>query len=96
VIADFGTYRLDGIDVEVSRRTDEWYRHVGDDVLSAESEIVSTRGLARDGWRIRTVTRTLLTCTADEFEIHATLDAYEGKARVFSKTWNTSVPRQLV
>ena len=95
-IGDFGTYRLDGINLEVSRRTDEWYRHTGDDVLSAESEIVSTRGLARDGWRIRTVTRTLLTCSPEEFEIHATLDAYEGAARVFSKTWNTSVPRQLV
>ena len=34
-----------------------------------------------------------MSVTATEFLLDATLDAYEGEARVFSKEWRCRVPR---
>ena len=41
-------------------------------------------------------TRTVLTATREAFRVRAVLDAYEGEALVFSRSWNTTVPRDLV
>ena len=35
-------------------------------------------------------------CTKEDFVISATLDAYEGDTRVFTRTWDGRVPRKLV
>ncbi len=96
VVSDHGRYRLEGINLEVARRTNEWYRYVADDVLSAEGEIMATRELKRGGWNVRTETRTVLRCSAENFELHASLDAYEGDIRVFSRSWNETISRQLI
>jgi hypothetical protein len=37
-----------------------------------------------------------MTCTRDRFELAATMEAFEGERRVFSRTWDRSVPRDLV
>lgn len=96
VISDHGLYRIEDADLNVGRKTNEWYRYQGDDPTSAESEIVSVRELARGAWRIRTETRTLLRCTEEHFELHGSLDGFEGDVRVFSRTWNRRVPRKLL
>ena len=96
VIGDQGRYRLESINLEVERKTEEWYRYTGDDVSSAEAEIFSVRELKRGSWCVRTETRTVLRCTEDTFELHASLDGYEGDIRAFSKSWNESIPRRLV
>ncbi|WP_372456131.1 hypothetical protein [Streptomyces poriferorum] len=43
------------------------------------------------GWRLET--RTILTSDETDFHVDATLDGYEDGRRVFSRTWNKSVPR---
>jgi len=45
---------------------------------------------------VSTVTRTVLTSTAVAFELHATLDAYEGERRVHCRSWDLTIPRRLV
>jgi hypothetical protein len=42
------------------------------------------------------VTSTRLTCDETDFFVDATLDAYEADRRVFSRTWNETVPRDLL
>jgi uncharacterized protein len=37
-----------------------------------------------------------MSATREEFRVQATLDAYEAEARVFCKSWNTTIPRDLV
>ena len=37
-----------------------------------------------------------MTSDATVFRVRNVLDAYEGIARIFTKTWNFSVPRDLV
>jgi hypothetical protein len=47
----------------------------------------------RGDWRIRTETGTELRCTTTDFVLTATLDAYEGEARVLTRNWQLTVPR---
>jgi hypothetical protein len=74
------------------------YRIVEGDPLSAsircEKTIKMERG--REGWRVRLETSSRLTSDAATFWVTNTLDAYEGNARVFSKTWTLTVPRDQV
>lgn len=96
VIKDDGRYRIDDIDLEVQSKTYEWYSYQNDDFDSARGETYWEIGFERDGWHTRTVTRTILSSTTTHFRIQATLDAYEGDSRVFSKSWDEWVPRDLL
>jgi hypothetical protein len=58
--------------------------------------VESTRSLARGDWKIETLTRTVLTSTPTHFQIRAILDAYEGDTRIFSKSWDDLIPRDMM
>jgi len=100
VIDDRGRHRLDDIDLEIECSAVEKYSSLDDDFDSARAEVVWERSLKRGQWKIRTVTRTVLTSNPDEFVLHATLDAYEyssaGERRVYSNNWDERIPRELV
>ncbi len=95
VVNDDGIYRLE-MGLEVEKRREEWYRFRGYDFGSLEGEVHGVRGLSRPGWSVRTETRTVLSSTAREFKIHATLDAFEGGRRIFTRIWNESVDRRFL
>ncbi|WP_150252646.1 CocE/NonD family hydrolase [Nocardiopsis deserti] len=96
VVKDLGTVRLDDIGLEVTRRAQECYSRVGDDHDSVRGEAVWTMGFARGDWSVRTRTHTVLTSTATDFHLHATLDAYEGTRRVATKIYTSVIPRDCV
>jgi len=96
VINDRGVFVLDEIGLEIESRTNEYYTVRADDFLSPVGETRTVRGLTRGDWRIRTETRTRLTCSATEFHISADLDAYEGGERAFCRTWDVSIPRDFI
>ena len=97
VIDDRGTHYHDYTGLTVMTRATELYRIVANDFESASGETIWERSLAREsGWHIRTVARTLLTLGAEEFYVHGDIDAYEDGNRVFCRTWNVSIPRDLV
>lgn len=96
VVKDLGTVHLEDIDLNLTRRAYERYSWVGDDFDSVRGENVWTMRFARQGWQAETVTRTVLTSNPTEFHLHATLDAYEGPERVFSKNWQRTIPRDHV
>jgi len=100
VIEERGRHRFDDIDLEVECSAVEKYSSVADEFDSPRAEVVWKRGLKRGQWRIRTITRTVLTANPNEFILYATLDAYEmteqGEKRVFCNTWNERIPRELV
>ncbi|MCB1357666.1 MAG: CocE/NonD family hydrolase [Maritimibacter sp.] len=50
-------------------------------------------GLGREGWSVRSETRTHLRADATDFIITAELRAWEGEALVVEKQWDTRVPR---
>jgi putative CocE/NonD family hydrolase len=90
-----GAWRLDEIDLTVTQSGVEHYRIRPDDPLSARAEAAWSYRMERPGWCVRTETRTLLTATATDFLLTASLDAYEGETRVFARTWESRIPRDL-
>lgn len=67
-----------------------------DDFQSIAGETEWERTLEREGWAIRTVTRTKLTASDTHFTIRADLDAYENGERIFCRSWNERIRRDLV
>ena len=101
VVNDQGSFRLDETGTVVRRATTEWYSFRWDDVTSVRGETHTVRRLERDDWRIEVLTRTVLTCTEEDFVIRADLDAYElddeaGHRRVHAESWDRTIPRDLV
>ncbi|MEW2611857.1 CocE/NonD family hydrolase [Streptomyces sp. NPDC047880] len=96
IVKDRGTVRFEDIGLESGRRAHERYRAVADDFTSVGGETTWTMRFRRDDWDVRVVTHTRLTCDESDFFVDATLDAYESDRRVFSRTWNEKVPRDLL
>jgi hypothetical protein len=88
--------RLEDTGVAFGRDVEERYSYRNNRYATVRGEVVQQRHFERPGWQVRTETRTVLTSTADSFVIRATLDAYEGDVRLFSKSWDETVPRDLV
>ncbi len=96
VVYDEGTYRLDPVELEIHTKVIERYSFRDDDFGSVRGEAHWERSFRRGSWAVRTVTRTVLTSTDTHFRIRADLDAYEGDSRVYSRSWDRSIPRNLV
>lgn len=96
IIKDDGKYFIKDIDLSVSSKTLEWYSYQGDKFESVRGETLWDMTFERQDWRVRTVTHTILTSTSTHFRVQAELDAYEGDSRVYSKSWDTRIPRLFV
>ncbi|MBB4716893.1 putative CocE/NonD family hydrolase [Streptomyces luteogriseus] len=96
IVKDRGTVRFEDIGLEAGRRAHERYTVVADDFTSVGGETTWTMRFRRDDWDVKVVTHTRLTCDETDFFVDATLDAYEADRRVFSRTWNETVPRDLL
>jgi len=96
VIKDEGVVRIEEIGLEVTNRARDWYSYREDDFLSVRGETRTGRAFPRGGWRVRTTTRTLLTCDASHFHIDAEFYAWEGGECVYSEDWQRSIPRDHV
>mgnify|MGYP006281587837 CR=1 FL=1 len=96
VFNDEGRRHFRDIDLEVAARVTERYTfsYANHDSLRGWCEW--RRSFRRGDWEVRTVTSTLLTADAESFRIRATLDAYEGDTRVYARTWDRKIPRDLV
>ncbi|PXY28303.1 CocE/NonD family hydrolase [Prauserella muralis] len=96
ILKDSGTLYFPDIDLSVTRRARERYASQADDFASARGETEWTMTFARGDWEATTVTHTELSCTRTEFVLHARLDGYEGKRRLFSRNWQRRIPRDNV
>ncbi|MEX0771895.1 MAG: CocE/NonD family hydrolase [Balneolales bacterium] len=93
VIKDEGKYYINDINLEIDDYVRETYTIRDDSVNTVKAETVGKKTLQRGNWHIRTKTSTILTSDTKYFYLHATLDAFEGNERVFSKNWHEKVPR---
>ncbi len=96
VVKDEGTYYIEEINLELWRKTTEWYTYQSDDFSSVRGEVLAIRGFRRASWSVWTVTRTVLTSTPEAFQVHADLDAYEGNRRVYCESWDRTIPRDCL
>jgi hypothetical protein len=93
---DGGHYRQQASGVETASVSTDTYSIVEGDPLTAAVRCERSYLVARGGWRTRVETVSSLTADAGAFRVTNALEAYEGEARVFAKTWSFSAPRDLV
>ena len=91
-----GRYLINETGTEVSKYTMEWYSFQGHDHTSVKGKTYTERGFRRDDWDVEVVTSTRMTSTTTDFHIHAQLDAYENKERIYSQNWTRSIPRDHI
>lgn len=96
VINNSGRAWIEAIDLETEHRTVERYSIEHDDLDSIRGETETVRSFRRAGFSVRTHTRTILTSTSDRFRIRAECDAWHGGTRVFCRSWDREISRQLV
>lgn len=74
----------------------EWrvLRELADNVTTLE--VTNNDGSIRLSDIGTEITRTVLTCDAENFEIAAELDAYEAGRRVYSENWHHAIPRDFI
>jgi hypothetical protein len=72
------------------------YRIVDGDPLSASVYVRCTTALGRGDWQTRVETESRMTSTATEFLVTQRLDAFEGDAEVYSRSWELAFPRDGV
>ena len=87
---------LEPINLAIQKDVHEAFSYSSNNYDTVRGEVVSRRSFQRDGLEMSTITRTVLTSTRTHFKITATLDAFEGDARIFSKSWDEDIPRELV
>ncbi|MCC7079220.1 MAG: CocE/NonD family hydrolase [Burkholderiales bacterium] len=88
-----GRNRYDEIDLIAEARSTERYAVIEGDPLSATADVGWTWEFERGDWRIRTESRTQVSCTKREFVIRGKLAAYEGDENVFEREFEERVPR---
>ncbi|MSP81482.1 MAG: CocE/NonD family hydrolase [Alphaproteobacteria bacterium] len=91
-----GKTRLEDIGLTLSAGCVDTHRIVDGDPSSMTSTSAWTVTLERGDWRIRTQTHLVLGATPTAFVINGTLQAFEGETRVFARTWDRTIPRDLV
>ncbi|MDX6591859.1 MAG: uncharacterized protein QOJ13_1055 [Gaiellales bacterium] len=77
------------------RHTDE-FRLAGDDPLSAEVRCSWVVEIGRGDWQTRVEAASTMTSGRDAFLVTSSVDAYEGRRRVFSRSWTSTIPRDGV
>jgi hypothetical protein len=88
-----GRNRYDEIDLVAEVRSTERYRIVEGEPLSCTAEVTWTWLFERGDWKIRTETRTQVTCTKRDFIVTARLEGYEGDRRVFERDFEERIAR---
>jgi hypothetical protein len=96
---DSGHFIIDSHKLETDHEAHEVFTIAADDPLSAEADMLFSIRIGRGDWQTRTVTRTIMRSTKEDFILAATLDAYEGtgddERRVFSKNYHRTVKRDF-
>lgn len=86
---------LDDINLEYGSEAEERYSYINNNYDTLRGEVTRKRVFKRGDWETSSLTRTLLTSTRTHFRIRATLDAYHRDTRIFSKTWDEMIPRDM-
>ncbi len=93
---DLQVFRIAPIGLEMGHGITERFTINDDEPGSARAELHHSTVSRRDDWSVRVETRTRLTATNGEFRLEASLEAFEGERRVFDRTWDRRVPRDLM
>ena len=90
---DFGSVRDLTHDLEIGSIAREWWTIQPDDPLSANGRTHWTEERSRGEWKTRTETFATMSSDAENFYIHAKLEAYENEKLFFEKEISETINR---
>ena len=93
IIDDFGSVRDLTHDLEIGSIAREWWTIQPDDPLSANGRTHWTEERSRGEWKTRTETFATMHSDAENFYIHAKLEAYENEKLFFEKEISETINR---
>lgn len=93
IIDDFGSVRDLTHDLEIGSIAREWWTIQPDDPLSANGRTHWTEERSRGEWKTRTETFATMRSDAENFYIHAKLEAYENEKLFFEKEISETINR---
>jgi len=91
-----GKHRLRDVDLTYGAGCSERFTIREGDPTSVSLRTEWTIALERDDWRVRSQTMLALAVTRTELLVSATVEAFEGDRRVFSRTFDRAIARDLV
>jgi predicted acyl esterase len=94
---DDGRSVIEEIGVETALDKTITYRIHPDDPATAHNAVDHDLvHRSANGWDTRIVTHCAISCTPTVFVVEADLSAYEGKRRIFSRSWTRQIKRDLI
>ncbi len=96
VVNNDAQVKLHDINWTMEKNVTEKYSYRSNNYSTLRGEVTSERRFQRGDWSAFTKTHTVLTSTRTHFIVQATLDAYHGDVRIFSKTWDERIKRDLL
>ncbi len=93
---DDGCFRLTNSALEFDSTTTNIFTIIEADPLSAAVSCQHTIKLKRGEWQTRIETSSQMSADAENFHVSNLLDAYQGNLQIFTKSWTSTIPRDLV
>jgi putative CocE/NonD family hydrolase len=93
ILGDEGLLHNDDTDWTFGSSVRRHFSILPDDPLSASVSFKWRKEFARDDLKLNIKADTHMSVSKSHFIIKATLDAYEGKDKIFSNQWNCEIPR---
>jgi len=93
---DYGGRRRLESGLEFETYGEDVFTIAPDEPLSAVARSDRTDELARGNWRVRVDTWSVVSADAERFHVTNQIQAFEGHVRVFTKSWDRMIPRDLV
>ena len=82
--------------IELEHLMHDTYSILDGDPLSASAVCRSTTRVGRGDWRTRVEATSTMTASAEAFLVTTSVEAYEDETRVFARSTERSIPRDLV
>jgi uncharacterized protein len=95
-VNDDGRLRFVDNGLETESSSVETFKVREGDPLSTSQHIRTVIEYQRDEWRVRVEADSMMSADATHFHVSNQMDAYEGDARVFTKSWTKAIPRDYV
>jgi hypothetical protein len=96
IYEDTGLFEHPGTGLSTRQLRDEIWSISPGDPLSTTGTSVWTCDMQRTGWFVRTVSTATIACTAGNWLIGGSVVAYEDETKVFEKTYEKIIPRDLM
>ncbi|MDO9414655.1 CocE/NonD family hydrolase [Pararhizobium sp.] len=96
IYEDTGLFEHPGTGLSTRQVRDEVWSIANDDPLSMSGLSIWTCDMERPGWFVRTICTASISCTATEWQVSATIKAFEGEAEVLEKVFAKAIPRDFM